>query len=86
MTNISLDILAILQKPTTQAFIKAAEDFIKLVEDKEIAQEAFYKKANKALINLYLAGINLEEIPLISSGPDYKCVKTDEELFINENA
>jgi hypothetical protein len=83
--NLSSDIQTILQKDSTKEFLKAAEQFIKLVETDEISQAQFYRQVHGALIQLYATGHKLEEIDLKYSSPDSDFGQTDDEFFINNN-
>ena len=86
MTKIlSIDIQTFLQKDTTKNFLSAAQTFVNLLEKNDISKEIFYRQAHTALAELYTAGQKLENIELKYSGSDYKCEKSDDELFTQKN-
>ncbi|MCB0777200.1 MAG: DUF5063 domain-containing protein [Chitinophagaceae bacterium] len=80
----SPDIIAFLNKNSTNIFLNAAKNFITLLEIAEIKKEEFYQRSHKALIELYAAGHNLEQVELKYSGPNSNF--DNEKLFENKNA
>lgn len=82
---LSKDLKEILEKETTQAFLKAARQFTEVVEDEKIDKEDFYKLAHIALVDLYAAGHRLEAIDLKYSNPDTNFKDLEEELFKAKN-
>jgi hypothetical protein len=68
MKELSYEINELLNKESTIDFLKAARQFLALLENVEINQETFYKEAHKALAQLYQTGLKLETVELKFSG------------------
>jgi len=86
MTNtLSVDIKIFLQKDTTQNFLTTAQMFTDLLEKKDIPKDKFLKQVHPILIDLYLKGLQLEQIDLKYSSADTKLEKSDDELFLDKN-
>jgi hypothetical protein len=84
MKSLSQDILDFLSKSTTTNFLIAANEFINVLENKELSKDKFIKSAHQALISLYSAAYNLEEIELKYSSSE--TLYNDDEIFENKNA
>jgi len=50
-----------LRKPTTQGFLKAAQQLVEILEDEKLEEKDFFQKMHKGLSDLYSAGLQLEE-------------------------
>ena len=86
MTNeLSNEITQLLNKKSSVDFLNAAQSFLELLEKTNLDDKEFFKLAHVTLSQLYTTGLQLEEVELIYSGPDYECIKSDEELFENHN-
>ena len=81
MTNpkLSTDLKETLEKVSTQTFLKAARQFVELVESKQIDKERFYNLSHTCLVDLYSAGHKLESINL-----KYSSIESIFEEFENE--
>ena len=84
-TKLSDEIISFLERSSTELFLNSAKQFVELVEIENIANEEFYIKAHTALINLYLAGHNLEQIDLKYSNTESYFGDVDNELFKTQN-
>jgi hypothetical protein len=62
--KLSADIKSLLENDSTKKFLLSAQQFVGLLENKELEKEVFYAKAHAALIDLYSAGHKLEPIGL----------------------
>ncbi len=51
-----------LRKPTTQGFLKAAQQLVVILEDGKLEEKDFFQKIHQGLVDLYSAGHQLEEI------------------------
>lgn len=69
-SDLSADTKAFLERPATQAFLVAARQFVQVLETSYSDIAAFYPKAHTALLELYVAGHNLDQIELKDSIPD----------------
>ncbi|MBK8944089.1 MAG: DUF5063 domain-containing protein [Ignavibacteriae bacterium] len=68
--NISEDIKIFLEKGSTQIFLKAAQNFVSLLENEEISFQDFMNYAHSSLLELYISGYHLEDISLKYSDAD----------------
>jgi hypothetical protein len=85
MNKLSQEILELLNKSSTQNFLEAARQFIKLVENRKDKKELFYTSSHKALTNLYSAGLNLESVKLEYSNEDSNFKGVDKKNLIEQN-
>lgn len=83
-TKLSVDIIEFLERNSTQSFLIAARQFIALLEEKGMDKEVFFSKAHAMLLDLYLAGHNLNVINLKYSSVDSNF--DDVEEFENKNS
>lgn len=81
--KLSADIIKFLEKTSTQDFLKAARQFMALLEDKDSNIRTFYSKAHTALLVLYLAGHKLDIIDLKYSSAENNFKNA---AFENKNA
>ena len=51
-----------LRKPTTQGFLKAAQQFVEILEDGKLDEKDFFQEIHQGLADLYSAGLQLEKI------------------------
>ena len=82
---ISEDLRVILEKESTQTFLKAARKFIEVVENEKIYKEKFYILAHSVLVDLYTSGHRLEVIELKYSDSNSNFENPSEELIISKN-
>jgi len=82
--QLSNDISEFLNLDTTKNFLAVATKFINILEDKNLTKDEFLKRSHSALIQLYLAGHELQEIQLkyVNDDTDFDRDK----LFDNKNA
>ena len=80
INKLSIDIKDFLDKDSTKIFLEAARNFVDLLEIEQINIEEFYRQVHKALIDLYAAGHNMEEINLKYSNADKDY---DKDVFVN---
>jgi hypothetical protein len=84
MSNkISEDIKIFLEKESTQLFLKAAHNFVNLLENEKISFQDFINKAHSSLLELYITGYHLEEIHLKYSDVD-KQINTDDDTLLKD--
>lgn len=74
-----------LNKTSTQNFLKAARQFIKLLENGKLTQELFYANAHRALAELYSSGLDLESIDLKYSDSETEFEGIDQEKLREQN-
>ena len=48
-------------KPTTQGFLKAAQQLVEILEDGTLEEKDFFQKIHQGLADLYSSGLQLEE-------------------------
>lgn len=82
-TQLSSKNLEFVNRESTRKFVDAATKFLDLLEDRTLTIAVFIKLSHNALINLYSAGENLEEIELTSDEADINFDRND--IFKNEN-
>lgn len=78
------DLNNFLAKGTTRTFLRRAEDFVQLMERKDLDQASFNRELHTTLVDLYAAGHHLEEVDLKYATPDKEFDR--EGLFANANA
>ena len=83
--NIPIDLKTILDKETTQSFLKSARALIQIIENVDISKEDFYPLAHTNLIDLYSAGHKLEIIDLKYSNEDSKFDELNYEFYQAQN-
>ncbi|MDR2009754.1 MAG: DUF5063 domain-containing protein [Bacteroidales bacterium] len=83
--QLSTDLKEILEKETTQTFLKSARQFIEIVENDKIDKEKFYNIAHTTLIDLYAAGHKLEIIDLKYSSSDSNFEDPSDNIFKAKN-
>jgi hypothetical protein len=84
MSNkISEDIKIFLEKESTRLFLKAAHNFVNLLENEKISFQEFINKAHSSLLELYITGYRLEEISLKYSDVD-KQINNDDDTIVKD--
>lgn len=81
--NLSADIKELLEKASTQTFLRAAQQFVDLLEIHTIDKLTFYRQSHTALVDLYSAGYKLDTIDLKYSSADSEFDR--DEIFENKN-
>ena len=82
--QLSKGILEFLNLDTTRNFLEAANNFIELLEKKDIRKEDFLKLSHSALIDLYSKGHDLQQMELKYSGEETEFDR--DKIFDNKNA
>jgi Domain of unknown function (DUF5063) len=87
MKQLSTEITELLNKKSTIAFLNAARQFVKLLENDDLNKETFYKESHKALSELYRTALELERVDLIYSGTEseFDEIDKDELWKMNRN-
>jgi hypothetical protein len=85
MKKLSQEIIDLLNKTSTQNFLKAARQFAELLENGELTEELFYAKSHKALADLYSTGLNLESVDLKYSDSETEFEGVDQEKLRQQN-
>jgi hypothetical protein len=85
MKKPSQEIIDILDKTSTQRFLKAARQFIELLENGGLTPKLFYTKSHQALAYLYSSGLELELVDLKYSDSKTKFVEIDQEKLRAQN-
>ena len=78
------ELQSFLSKDSTQVFLRCAEDFVRLMEQKDIDQATFNREFHSTLVNLYTSGHHLEEVELKYATADKEFDRAS--LFVNANA
>ena len=81
MQHLSPHIQTLLNDPGTQAFLKAARQYVALMENGSHSREAFYTELQKAVAELYLAGLLLKDIPLVHSDGETDFFVPEDEIM-----
>jgi hypothetical protein len=82
--KLSNDILDFLNHDSTKDFLVAANNFVDIVETKNITKDEFIKRSHRAIIDLYSTGDKLREIELKYSSADSDFDR--DKIFENKNA
>jgi hypothetical protein len=85
MKHLSTEIAELLNKKSTSDFLKAARQFVTLLEKSDLNEGDFYRDSHKSLSELYRTALELETIELIhsSSESEFNEIDTDELRKIN---
>ncbi len=85
-SNLSNDIIKMLNKASTLSFLEAAKQFVELVGNTQISKEVFCQKAHCCLGDLYSAGQKLETVELKYSSSESDFKERRDEFFRDKNA
>jgi len=81
MQHLSPHIQTLLNDPGTQAFLKAARQYVALMENGSLKEEEFFREMHKTLAELYRAALSLKNIPLKFSDSKSEFYVTEEEIM-----
>jgi len=81
MQNFSRHIQSLLNDPSTIAFLKAARQYMALMENGKVIEEEFFREIIKILSQLYSAGLSLKDIPLKYSNANTEFHIPEEEIL-----
>ncbi len=81
MKPLSPHIQTFLNDPDTRAFLKAARQYVALMESETLTNEEFFRKMHKTLAELYLAALSLKDITLVHSDGETDFLVPEDEIM-----